>query len=48
LKGLQEVAPPDAVQQLAEALGPRQPRITILEPRDGALLPELAGPGSDS
>ena len=38
--GLQEVAPPAAVQQLAEALGPRQPRITILEPRDGALLPE--------
>ena len=40
LKGLQEVAPPAAVQQLAEALGPRQPRITILEPRDGALLPD--------
>jgi len=39
-KGLQEVAPPAAVQQLAEALGPRQPRITILEPRDGALLPD--------
>ena len=40
LGGLQEVAPPAAVQQLAEALGSRQPRITILEPRDGALLPE--------
>jgi hypothetical protein len=40
LKGLLEVAPPAAVQQLAEALGPRQPRITILEPRDGALLPD--------
>ena len=40
LGGLQEVAPPAAVQQLAEALSPRQPRITILEPRDGALLPE--------
>ncbi len=40
LGGLQEVAPPAAVQQLAEALGPKQPRITILEPRDGALLPE--------
>ena len=39
-RGLQEVAPPAAVQQLAEALGPRQPRITILEPRDGALLPD--------
>lgn len=40
LRGLQEVAPPAAVQQLAEALGPRQPKITILEPRDGALLPD--------
>ena len=38
--GLQEVAPPTAVVQLAEALAQRQPRITILEPRDGALLPE--------
>jgi hypothetical protein len=40
VKGLQEVSPPAAVQQLAEALGPKQPRITILEPRDGALLPD--------
>ena len=40
VRGLQEVAPPAAVEQLAEALAPRQPRITILEPRDGALLPE--------
>ena len=39
-RGLQEVAPPAAVQQLAEALAPRHPRITILEPRDGTLLPE--------
>ena len=39
-RGLQEVAPPAAVEQLAEAMAPRQPRITILEPRDGALLPE--------
>lgn len=40
VRGLQEVAPPAAVEQLAEALAPRQPRISILEPRDGALLPE--------
>ena len=40
LGGLQEVAPPAAVQQLVEALAPRQPRITILEPRDGALMPQ--------
>jgi len=39
-RGLQEVAPPTAVVQLAEALSHRQPTITILEPRDGALLPE--------
>ena len=39
-RGLQEVAPPTAVVQVAEALAQRQPRITILEPRDGALLPE--------
>jgi len=39
-RGLQEVAPPAAVQQLAEALASREPRITILEPRDGAVLPE--------
>ena len=39
-RGLQEVEPPTAVVQLAEALAQRQPRITILEPRDGALLPE--------
>jgi len=40
VRGLQEVAPPAAVEQLAEALAQRQPRITILEPSDGALLPE--------
>ena len=40
VQGLQEVEPPAAVEQLAEALAKRQPRITILEPRDGALLPE--------
>jgi hypothetical protein len=37
---LQEVAPPIAVQQLGEALAQRQPRLTILEPADGASLPE--------
>ena len=36
----QEVAPPAAVQQLGAALAERQPRITILEPADGGLLPE--------
>jgi len=37
---LQEVAAPIAVQQLAEALAQRQPRLTIVEPADGASLPE--------
>ncbi len=37
---LQEVAAPIAVQQLGEALAQRQPRLTILEPADGALIPE--------
>lgn len=39
-RSLQEVAPPAAVQQLAEALASREPRITILEPRNAAVLPE--------
>jgi hypothetical protein len=38
----QEVAPPVAVQQLQEALEGRRPRVEILSPADGALLP--AGP----
>lgn len=38
----QEVAPPLAVQQLQEALETRRPRVEILSPADGALLP--AGP----
>lgn len=38
----QEVAPPLAVQQLQEALEGRRPRVEILSPADGALLP--AGP----
>ena len=38
--GPQEVAPPAAVQQLTEALSQRQPRIAILEPADGSLLPD--------
>ena len=38
----QEVAPPVAVQQLQEALEGRCPRVEILSPADGALLP--AGP----
>ncbi len=38
--GLQEVAPPAAVQQLQEALEGRRPRVKILAPADGALLPE--------
>jgi len=38
----QEVAPPLAVQQLQEALEGRRPRLEILSPTDGALLP--AGP----
>lgn len=37
---IQEVAPPAAVQQLNEALAARQPRLTILEPADGAVLPD--------
>nr|WP_305798565.1 hypothetical protein [Synechococcus sp. CCY 9618] len=40
--GLQEVAPPPAVQQLQQALDGRRPRVEILSPADGALLP--AGP----
>ena len=38
LAGLQEVAPPLAVQQLQEALADRQPVVEILSPQDGALL----------
>ena len=38
----QEVAPPLAVQQLQAALDGRRPRLGILSPADGALLP--AGP----
>ncbi|WP_353617351.1 MULTISPECIES: hypothetical protein [unclassified Synechococcus] len=38
----QEVAPPLAVQQLQEALETRRPRVEIVSPTDGALLP--AGP----
>jgi hypothetical protein len=38
----QEVAPPLPVQQLQEALDGRRPRLEILSPADGALLP--AGP----
>ncbi len=38
--GLQEVAPPAAVQQLQEALEGRRARVKILMPADGALLPE--------
>jgi hypothetical protein len=38
----QEVAPPLAVQQLQEALEGRRPRVEIVSPADGALLP--AGP----
>jgi hypothetical protein len=37
--GLQEVAPPLAVQQLQEALAERQPRVEILTPADETLLP---------
>ncbi len=40
----QEVAPPLAVQQLQEALEGRRPRVEIVSPADGALLP--AGPWS--
>jgi hypothetical protein len=39
---LQEVPPPAAVQQLAEALAERQPRLRILAPAADAVLP--AGP----
>ncbi len=42
--GLQEVAPPLAVQQLSQALDGRRPQLEILAPADGALLP--AGPWS--
>ncbi|KEF42344.1 MAG: hypothetical protein ER33_06590 [Cyanobium sp. CACIAM 14] len=42
--GLQEVAPPLAVQQMQDALDGRRPRVEILSPADGALLP--AGPWS--
>ncbi|KAF0652353.1 hypothetical protein L107_15737 [Cyanobium sp. Copco_Reservoir_LC18] len=38
----QEVAPPLAVQQLQEALEARRPRVEIVSPADGALVP--AGP----
>lgn len=38
-EGLQEVAPPAAVQQLRQELAAHQPRLTILAPQDGALLP---------
>jgi len=38
----QEVAPPLAVQQLQEALEARRPRVEIVSPADGTLLP--AGP----
>ena len=41
---LQEVSPPDAVQQLQSALGARQPVVEILSPRDESVLP--AGPWS--
>jgi hypothetical protein len=37
--GLQEVAPPLAVQQLQEALAQRQPRVEILAPANETLLP---------
>lgn len=37
--GLQEVAPPLAVQQLQEALAQRQPRVEILAPADETLVP---------
>ncbi len=36
---LQEVAPPVAVQQLQTALADHNPQVTILAPRDGAILP---------
>ena len=37
--GLQEVAPPPAVQQLQEALAGREPRVEILTPADDTVLP---------
>ena len=40
--GLQEVAPPAAVQQIQAALAERQPQVSIQIPRDGSDLP--AGP----
>ena len=39
---LQEVPPPGAVQQLSERLRERQPRVDVLAPADGTVLP--AGP----
>ena len=39
---LQEVPPPGAVQQLSERLRERQPRVSVLAPADGTVLP--AGP----
>jgi hypothetical protein len=39
---LQEVPPPGAVQQLSERLMERQPRVDVLAPADGTVLP--AGP----
>jgi len=39
-KGLQEVAPPPASQQLREALASRNPRIAIETPAAGSLLPD--------
>jgi hypothetical protein len=39
---LQEVPPPSAVQQLSERLRERQPRVEVLAPADGTVLP--AGP----
>lgn len=41
---MQEVAPPSAVLQISDALAHRQPRITIVEPADGAILDD--GPWS--
>ena len=37
---LQEVAPPPAVQQLAEQLAARNPRVEIVAPADDSLLPD--------
>lgn len=37
---LQEVSPPEAVQQLQSALADRLPQVQIESPRDGALLPD--------